>query len=302
MRSLESISQDLRQLAAAGGLHVVRIEGRRGTVTNGVVWSDDGTIVAAEHAVDEEEGLEVGLPGGDVVEAERLGSDPTTDLAVLKVKGVAVSAPTWAEPDGIGVGELILGLSRPGRSLRVELGVIQRAAGEWRAPAGGRLDRYVESSLAIRPGLSGTLVIGADGSALGMATAGLARGASLVVPAPTLRRVVEAIRRHGSVRRGYLGVATLPVRLPPAAAERAGQETALLVSGVEPGGPADAGGILLGDALLALGGAPVRSLHDLAPALEPERIGGELPARILRGGAVQEVKVTIGARGTGGAR
>jgi len=109
--------------------------------------------------------------------------------------------------------------------------------------------------------------------------------------------VVGSLLAHGAVRRGFLGVTTLPVRLPTAAAGRAGQPGGLLVSAVEEGSPADRAGLLLGDALLALGGAPVTHAGDLLPLLEEERIGQPLPVRLLRAGEVRELTVTVGVRG-----
>jgi len=129
-----------------------------------------------------------------------------------------------------------------------------------------------------------------------VASAGLLRGTALVIPVATLRRVVKALLSHGGLRRGYLGLTSSPVRLPAAAAERAGQAGALLVSGVEPGSPAERAGLLLGDALLTIAGAAVESPRDLAPVLEGERIGDAVAVRLWRAGALVEVTLTVGAR------
>jgi S1-C subfamily serine protease len=109
--------------------------------------------------------------------------------------------------------------------------------------------------------------------------------------------VVRALAAHGGVRRGFLGVATFPVRLPAAVGTAAGQAGALLVSAVEPDSPAARAGLLLGDALLALGGVPVTEPGDLLPLLEEERIGEPLAVRFVRAGEVREATVTVGARG-----
>jgi S1-C subfamily serine protease len=302
MPGLSELSQELAALVRRGAEHVVRIEERRGAPATGVVWSADGVLVAASHSVDEDGAVEVGLPGGESAAAEVVGRDLTTDLVVLRAAAGGLAAPAFADPESLQAGELLVALSRPGRSVRAELGLVARAAGEWRAPAGGKLERYLELSLALRPGLSGSLLLAADGRPVGLATAGLVRGLALAVPAPTLRRVVKAILAHGRVRRGYLGLATFPVRLPPAAAAKAGQEGALLVSAVEPDGPAHRAGVLLGDALLALAGQPVEAPHDLAPVLEGERIGDAVAVRVLRAGEPRELVLTIGARERDGRR
>jgi S1-C subfamily serine protease len=164
------------------------------------------------------------------------------------------------------------------------------------------VDRWLEATLDLVPGVSGSLVLAADGAPLGVATAGLVRGAAMVLPAPTLARVVGALLAHGSVRRGYLGVATLPVRLPPALRAAAGQEGALLVSAVEPESPAAVAGLGLGDALLSVGGVPLAEPGDLLAALEEDRIGLTLPVRLVRAGEVRELPLTLGARARGGRR
>lgn len=295
MSRLSELSQDLAALVRAAEGQVVRLAGRRRAAT-GTVWSADGLVVTTAHGLGEEEVVEVALPDGTTVRGEVVGQDPTTDLAVVRAAAAGLATPAWAEPDDLAVGELLVALSRPGGSVRADLGLLSRAAGEWRAPSGGRLARYLETTFAVQPGLSGSLVLAADGRPLGIASAGLLRGEALLVPAPTLRRAVKAILAHGGARRGYLGVATFPIRLGQAEAAEAGQEGALLVSGVEPESPAARAGLRLGDALLAVDGHAVAGPHDLAPVLEPERVGDAVVVRLLRAGEVRELPLTIGAR------
>jgi S1-C subfamily serine protease len=293
---LTQLSSQLAALAARGAAHVVRVEGRRRRQASGVVWSADGVIVTAHHTLDRDEEVEVGLPAGGTAPAEVLGRDPSTDLAALRVKASGLAPAGWADESGILAGQLALGISRPGRSPRVSLGLVARAAGEFRAPRGGRIDRFLETTLDLHPGISGSLVLGPDGAALGLATAGLLRGAAMAVPPSTLRRVVKSILTHGEVRRGYLGLATHPVPLPPAVREATGEELALLVSGVEPDSPAARAGIALGDAILAVGGEALQDPCELLAILSEERIGDTVAVRLLRAGEVKEVPVTVGAR------
>jgi S1-C subfamily serine protease len=298
---LAALSRRTAALVAERAPHVVRVEGRRRGPASGVVWSSDGLVVTANHALERDEELEVGLPSGERVTAELVGRDPTTDLALLRASAQGLAPAPWSgEPPA--AGEVILALSRPGRSPRAALGIVARAAGEYRGAAGGRIDRWLETSLALAPGLSGALVVGATGAPAGLAAAGLVRGAAMIVPPETLRRVADALLSHGAVRRGYLGVTTFPVRLPAAVAARAGQPAALLVSSVEEGSPAERAGLLLGDALVALGGAPLSHAGDLLPLLEEDRIDQPLPVRLVRAGDLREVSVTVGARGEGSRR
>jgi S1-C subfamily serine protease len=296
---LVDLSKRTADLVATASAHVVRVEGRRRGAASGVVWSQDGVVVTANHALERDEGIEVFLPSEQEVRGEVLGRDPTTDLAVVRAGASGLSAAAFAETDALAAGELVLAISRPGRSARAGLGLLARSAGEWRTPAGGRVDRFLETTLDLHPGLSGALALRADGAAIGIATAGLVRGAAMILPAATLRRVVKSLLAHGGVRRGYIGVAMVPVRLPAALAGGAGQAEALLVSSVEPDSPAARAGLLLGDALLSIGGRSVTDPSDVLPVLEEERIGDAVAVRVVRAGEVREATVTIGARERG---
>ncbi len=108
---------------------------------------------------------------------------------MLRVEATGLAVPRWDGSAESRVGHLVVGVSRPGRSARAHLGVVSAAAGEWRTPAGGRLETYLETNIEPHPGFSGGLAVGADGSALGLTTAGLLRGAGMVVPAPSLGAV-----------------------------------------------------------------------------------------------------------------
>jgi serine protease DegQ len=217
---------------------------------------------------------------------------------VLRVKSGTLPAVEWGDPP-LAAGALVVSVSRPGRAPRAALGIVARAAGEWRAPTGGKLERYLETSLDLRPGLSGALVLSAAGTPAGIATTGLLRGAVLVVDAAALRRVVKSLLAHGEIRRGYLGLASFPVPLPAPVRERTGEEVALLVTRIEPGSPADRAGIVLGDAILSFGGEKLQDPGELLAFLTEDRIGDALPLRILRAGDVREISVTVGARGGG---
>jgi S1-C subfamily serine protease len=176
------------------------------------------------------------------------------------------------------------------------MGIVSALGGSWRTPAGGQVDRYLQTDLVMYPGFSGGPLVDMTGRVLGLNTSALIRGISITVPTTTVRQVVETLLSHGRMRRGYLGVGAQPVRLPANLEEELGQETGLLLVSVEPGGPAGRGGLLLGDTIVAFDSQPVRHMDDLLALLGGDQVGAAVPVRIVRGGLVQELTVTVGER------
>jgi len=295
MENGSALSEAFAAVVEKSSASVVRVEARRRSPSSGIVWSSDGLVVTAQHAVERDEEIEVGFFDGRTAEAKLVGRDPGSDVALLRVAATDLAVPSWsaAEPK---VGHLVLSVARPGRTARASMGIVSAVSGEWRSPAGGRLERYLQTDIALQPGFSGSLLVDARGNALGMNTASLLRGHSLAVPTETLRRVAEALVAHGRMRRAFVGLGSMPIRLPVKAARASGQESALLVIAVQPDGPADLSGVLLGDALLALDGHALTQVDDLIEALTEERIGAELVFRVLRAGEVREIAVRAGAR------
>jgi S1-C subfamily serine protease len=290
---LADLSAALTGVVERSGPWVVRIDGRRRGPTSGSVWSADGVIVAAHHSVERDEDVVVGLPDGNAATAQVVGRDPTTDLVVLRVDRTGLSPVVWRE-EAPAVGQLVVALTRPGRTARAQLGMVHAVGESWRTPSGGRIDQYIESDTVVSPAFSGGVLVDAFGRAVGLNNAGLLRGASVAVPPATLRRVVDTVLRHGRVRRGFLGVAAVPVRLPGEGA--AGATAGLLVSAVESDTPAARAGVLIGDVLLAIEGQPLASPSDLLPYLEEEKIGRAVSLRVLRAGDVRDLQVTPGTR------
>jgi S1-C subfamily serine protease len=290
---LVELSDELAEAVESAAPSVVRVEGRRRMGSSGVAWSADGVIVASHHAVDAEEDVPVGLDDSRTVKARVVGRDPGTDLAVLRMEATGLAVPRWDGGAASRVGSLVVGVSRPGRTARARLGVVSAAAGEWRTPSGGRLESYLETDIEPHPGFSGGLLLGADGSALGVTTAGILRGAGMVVPVAALRRVVETLVAHGRVRRGYLGIGTQTIAMIPPVS---GQTAALIVLSVQPGSPAAKAGLLVGDVLLRAGEERLAHPGSLVPSLDEERVGRELRLRILRAGEEKEVVILVGEK------
>jgi S1-C subfamily serine protease len=289
------LSQALASVVEAAEPSVVRVDGGRRRSGSGTVYGSDGAIVTALHLLDREEDIQVS-DGVETVSAALVGADPGLDLAVLRAERALGKAAAFAASGELRRGELVLSVSRPGRGARAALGVVSALAGEWRAARGAKVDQYVELSLPLGRGFSGSLIVDAAGRALGVGSGGLVRATPLVLTQATLERTVGAILKHGRVRRAYLGGSFQPVRLPAALAERSGQRGALILLGLEPGGPSELAGLALGDVVLAAGGTKLSSIDELFAVLEEERIDQPLELQLLRGGSEQTITITPRAR------
>jgi S1-C subfamily serine protease len=296
MSVLSDLSNVLSSATEYAGAGIVRVEARPRMPATGIVWSADGVIVTAHHVVEQDENIGIGLPDGTTTTAKLVGRDPTTDIAVLRAESKNLTPRTWVDMNTLKVGHLVLALGRPEQTVMATLGVVSALGESWRTPAGGRIDRYLQTDVVMYPGFSGGPLVDANGQFIGLNTSALLRGVSMAVPLDTLRKVVETLLTKGRISRGYLGVGAQPVRLPAGLAEQLKQETGLLVVSVEPNGPADKAGLMLGDAIVAVAGEPIRQLDDLLGTLSGDRVGKTVSVKIVRGGQVREINAVVGER------
>jgi S1-C subfamily serine protease len=316
---LKSLSDGLASVVETASPGIVRVEARRRMPGSGIVWSSDGVIVTAHHIVERTENINIGLHDGSVVPATFVGRDPNTDLAVLRVDA-SLTPPAWSDADDLKVGHLVLALGRPGESVQATLGVVsaleEEQLEERRHRHGGHGERggrggrgrwsefrptaatgiAIQTDVVMYPGFSGGPLVDAAGFVRGMNTSAMSRGTSLTIATPAVRRVIEALLSHGKVKRGYLGIGAQPVRLPAALSKELDQEIGLLLVSVEEGSPADKGGLLIGDILVGLDDYPVQVVDELLMLLNSDRVGKDVTAHIVRGGQLQDVKLTVGER------
>jgi S1-C subfamily serine protease len=295
MMKNQSISAALAEAIEAASPATVRIEGRRRLPATGLVYGED-LVVTAHHVVKQDENIVVGLADGQAVKANLVGRDPTTDLAVLRLDGAALTPASIADAGTLKVGHLVLALGRPGQNVQATIGIISALDGNWRTAAGGQIDRYLQTDVLMYPGFSGGPLLNEAGEILGINSSALRRGTSLTIPMTTVTATVTTLLTHGRIRRGYLGISTQPVRLPENIKAAVGQRSGLLLTGVESDSPAEKGGLLLGDTIIALAGGQVRHHDDLMALLMPDRVDTAVPVTIVRGGQVQDVTVTVGER------
>jgi S1-C subfamily serine protease len=296
---LAALSDDLAGAVERAARSTVAIHARRRIPSSGTAWRP-GVIVAASHTIAREDEISLTLPDGRTAPATLAGRDETTDLAVLRTEA-ALTPVERADAGALRVGNLVLAVGRPGQSVTASLGVLSAVGAEWRTWQGGRIDRFLRLDLSIYDGFSGGPLVEAGGRALGLNTSGLARGMALTIPGSTVDHVADQILSGGRLTRGYLGLASQPVRLPEGLRQglNLGSDFGLVIVNVEPDGPADRAGVLLGDILVALDGAPVSEPADVLAALGPDRVGRPIAARLLRAGQPTEVTITVGSRPAG---
>jgi len=297
---LAALSDDLAAAVERAGRSVVAIHARRRIPSSGIVWRP-GVIVAASHTISREEDITLTLPDGATAPAVLAGRDDAIDLAVLRTEVAGLEPAERGAAAALRPGSIVLAIGRPGASVTASLGLVSAVGGEWRTWQGGRIDRFVRLDLSIYDGFSGGALVEAGGRALGLNTSGLARGLPLTIPAATVEQAAERILSGGRLTRGYLGLASQPVRLPDGLRQalHIGGDFGLVVVNLEPDGPADRAGVLLGDILVALDGTPVTDPRDVLAALAPEKVGQVIRAAVLRGGQPTDLSITVGQRPTG---
>jgi len=293
---LTELSDTLANTVATAGASVVRVAGRRRIPATGIVWSAEGLIVTAHHVVSRDENIEIGLPDGRSASAVLVGRDPATDTAVLRTDATGLTPLTESNKQELAVGNLVLALGRPGKTVQATLGIVSALGDSWRTRMGGQVDRYLQTDVVMYPGFSGGPLVDANGRLAGMNTSALMGGVSLAIPTATLARVADALVADGRMKRGYLGVSTQRVKLPDDLREQLGQKSGLLIVSVESGSPAATAGLTLGDTIVTLDNEKVRDHDDLLALLTGDRVGTAVPLGVLRGGQVQPMQVTIGER------
>ncbi|HEX3761010.1 MAG TPA: trypsin-like peptidase domain-containing protein [Kofleriaceae bacterium] len=295
----QALDQALAAAVATAGRSVVQVGRGHGHSGTGIVWADDLVISSSFHTPDRTKVIIAATSGNssedEPRDAEVIGRDPGTDVALLRVAGGGLTPARFRELGELAVGNLALALGRPGRTVRASLRAIGVLGPAVRTPHGGKLDRYVESDRQIPRGFAGGPLIDADGAVIGMNTRTLLRGQDIAVATATLQRVVAELAAHGGVRRGYLGVGAYPAQLPAALAQLAGRDRGALIASVEDGAPAAAAGVVVGDLLIELAGAPITDPESLRLVIG-DRPGETVELIVLRGGARVALSATLGSR------
>lgn len=296
---LFSLSNQLASIAEQAAPAIVAVNSHPRAASSGVHWRP-GVIVTAEHALRRDDDIHIVTAAGEEVKAELAGRDPGTDLAVIKVAGLNGTPAIPADSGAVSQpGNLVLALGRSRNTgLTASLGIVSSVGGPWQTWRGGRLDRYIRLDLSVYPGASGGAIVDTAGRVIGIATAALSRTSPIAIPTETVNRVADSLLAHGTVHRGFIGVGLQPVVLPDHLKNQLNlsQARALIVVSVQPGGPAEKAGIMIGDLLVDLAGHTVTDTDDVQEALDAGSVGKPVHARVIRGGALVELDVTVGQR------
>ena len=265
-----------------------------GGAGSGVVFTEDGFLLTNSHVVSGSDGGTAEFGDGTESRFDVVGRDPLADLAVLRVHGSSAPPAVLGDADQLKIGQLVVAVGNPmGLAGSVTAGVVSGLGRSIPARDGRRvrlIDNVIQTDAALNPGNSGGALVIASGEVVGINTAVAGYGLGLAVPinAPT-RYIVSELLSSGRVRRAYLGVATVPVPLPPPIATRTGQRLGLRVVEVVPGSPAGVAGVYLGDIIVSAGGKPVEGVQTLQRLMLGPTIGARLPLTVLRKGAYVDV-------------
>lgn len=293
---LTEFSNGLSAAVEKGGNSTILVDARKRYPASGIAYADD-LVITADHVVTREDNIKVLLPDGKSLNATIAGRDPGSDLALLRLAEKALSPAKTS--DSIKVGQLVLALGRPSSAgMQASWGIVTAISGPSRTFRGGMLDEYVQTETTPYPGFSGGPLVNTEGEVLGLNTSGLTRGSALTIPVKVAWRIADALAKHGTVKRGYLGLRTQPVDVPEAAraALQREQSHGLLVLWLEEGGPAEQAGLLVGDILVAVSGQAVGDADDLFAALSSDTVGKSIAVEVLRGGRPETVNMTVGER------
>ena len=267
---------------------------------SGVIVSMDGYILTNNHVIEGADEIEVVLTDGQSVRAKVVGTDPETDLAVLKVELKGLPAMAFAESDQAEVGDRVLAIGNPfGVGQTVTSGIVS-AMGRNRLGI-NTFENFIQTDAAINPGNSGGALVTSDGALLGINTAiysrsGGSMGIGFAIPSGTARSVLDAIVRTGSVTRGWIGIE--PADLTPQLAQTVGvaQDAGVIVTGVLQNGPAARAGLLPGDVITQIGEHAVRNSAELLGQVALLKPGAPVSFQLIRRGQPTSLEITPNVR------
>ncbi|TMB85936.1 MAG: PDZ domain-containing protein [Chloroflexi bacterium] len=290
---LRMLSNQMADAVERIGTALVLVNGRPRQPASGVVYGQD-LVLTADHVLEREDDLTIQTHDKRTLPAQFVGRDLATDLAVLRVANLGLDAATTSE-ETARVGQMVIAVGRTSNDgPMASSGVVSIIGGPLRTGRGVSLERYIRTDATPYPGFSGGPLIDTQGAVIGVLTTGLVNGIALAIPIDIAKNIADTLVKQGYIKRGYLGISSQLVRLPDA--QRAGQtqEHGLLIVKVDENSPAEKGGLMLGDILVALDGHAINDSEDLQILLTGDRVGKAIPIDVIRGNTLQTLQVTVG--------
>jgi Do/DeqQ family serine protease len=302
-----------RQFFGGGGGQLRPRDQREEGLGSGIIVSPSGYILTNNHVVEKASKLQVTLSDGRDFTGKVVGTDPQTDVAVVKISADNLPVMPFANSDGARVGDLCFAIGNPfGQDHTVTMGIV--SAKNRTLEAGTHIQNFIQTDAAINPGNSGGALINAKGELIGMNTMILTGGGGnafgggeggnigigFAVPSNLARQVMDQIEKNGKVSRGYLGadLENVTPELAPHLGLKPGQGGAIIAS-VRPGGPGAKAGLQSGDVVTAIDGRPVHSMDDLTMDVISHAPGSRVALDVVRNNQPMKIDVTLGTRPTG---
>jgi len=267
---------------------------------SGVIVSADGYILTNNHVVEGADQIAVALADGREARARLVGADPDTDLAVLRIQAERLPAITFGDSDQLRAGDVVLAIGNPfGVGQTVTMGIVS-ATGRNRVGI-NTFENFIQTDAAVNPGNSGGALVDSSGHLVGINTAiysqtGSSAGIGFAIPAKMARSVMEQLITTGRVERGWLGVEIADVTPETAARLKLANAGGAVVARLVRGGPAHAAGLQPGDVVTAIDGKEIADARSVIDATGTLRPGARALLKVVRGGKVVEVAVTLGER------
>jgi len=275
----------------------VRSLRERGGLGSGIVISPDGLVLTNSHVVGSSKEIRLQDIEGFVTDAHVLGTDPDTDLALLRADGARdLRYASLGNSKNLRRGQLVVAIGNPlGFESTVTAGVVSALGRSIRSVSGRTIEDVIQTDAALNPGNSGGPLVSSSAEVIGINTAIIngAQGICFAVASNTAQFVLSEIIRHGYVRRAYIGVAGQTAPVPRRHAVVAGVDNAMgaLLAQIEPDGPAGRAGLLPGDVVIKLDGVGIHGVDDLIRALDRDRIGRTLEMEVLRMGRLRAIEI-----------
>jgi serine protease Do len=295
--ALDAYSQVVTSVAERLGPSVANLRMRRGGGGSGVVITPDGFLLSNAHVVSGARGrMRATFTDGRDVAVSVIGSDPLSDLAVLRAEGTGFTAAELGDAAGLRVGQLVVAIGNPhGFGGSVTAGVVSALGRSLPARDGTAtrvIDDVIQTDAALNPGNSGGALASWRGSVIGINTAVAGVGLGLAIPInATTRKIVSALMRDGRVRRAWIGIAGGARPVPPMVAASLGRDRAVEVVEVIENSPAARAGLRAEDLIVAVDGEPVRGVDDLQRLMDAGRIGADVTLGLVRAGSARDVSV-----------